>query len=515
MKNIINYLLPESTDSQNVHDRISKDFNFVRYEIKKTKRTIYDTFDWRLFKANLLLENENNEYSLYSFVNEEIIDSPYSNLKHGLKFWWDFSESSLRSILKSYLSFRALIPYFISENKIESYRILNEDDKTVVFLQFENVIINKGELQKSFNLIKVKSVKGYKTELFNVLSVIKEFKCDQLSLKAIYNKFHCSIGNTPGSYTSKFNLKLNPKQNTLEASQKIFKYLLNIMKQNEQGILNDIDTEFLHDFRVSIRRTRSALSQIKGIFPKDDLERIKKDFSALGKLSNRLRDLDVYLQNKEKYKSLILLELSGGLDTMFMNLKRERKREHTKFIKALQSGQCKNIIRKWENYLNSEIKANDTDELKNAYAPVKIAAKKVISKKYKYIKKIGKSIANHASDEVLHTLRIECKKLRYLLEFFSSLFPVNKINLFIKYLKKLQDNLGDFNDYYVQQSDLRNYLENKVKLNEDTIKTSSAIGSLITVLHREQKKVRSEFSKTFGEFNSKQNEKLFNEIFND
>ena len=45
--------------------------------------------------------------------------------------------------------------------------------------------------------------------------------------------------------------------------------LLDIMVANEPGMRADLDTEFLHDYRVSLRRTRSLLGQIKNVFPAD------------------------------------------------------------------------------------------------------------------------------------------------------------------------------------------------------------------------------------------------------
>ena len=42
---------------------------------------------------------------------------------------------------------------------------------------------------------------------------------------------------------------------------------LQTLRINEDGVRKDLDSEFLHDFRVAVRRTRSALSQIKGVFP--------------------------------------------------------------------------------------------------------------------------------------------------------------------------------------------------------------------------------------------------------
>lgn len=513
--NNIYYLLNKSVDFQIIQKEIGKIFNFAINKTNKSRESVYDTFDWRLYKNNLLLSKDSFQYILYSLLNEEMIDDPQKTAKKELKFWWEFEKSSFKNILKSHLSCRALIQYLTLKNTTQYCRILNEDEKTLVFLQFTDIEIHKNEQKNNFKIINLKAVKGYGNELERLVSVINMFKTDQISLKDIYSNFYKSVSIKPESYTSKFNLKLNPKQNIMEASQKIFKYLINIMKQNEQGIINDVDTEFLHDFRVATRRTRSAMSQIKGIFPKYELEDFKNNFAFLAKLSNRLRDLDVYLLNKEKYKALIPPQLSEGLEAMFSNLQLERKRELNKFIHALQSESCQNIMKKWEIFLNRNLKSNDTDNLKNASVPVKEAAKRFIAQKYKYIRKIGKSINNESADKNLHALRIECKKLRYLLEFFSSLFPQDKINTLIKNLKKLQDNLGDFNDYYIQQTDLINYLENKVKLNNGAKVLSAAIGSLISVLHQEQKKVRSEFSKTFNEFNSKQNEKLFNEIFNE
>ena len=86
------------------------------------------------------------------------------------------------------------------------------------------------------------------------------------------------------------------------------------------------------------------------------------------------------------------------------------------------------------------------------------------------------------TDEDLHNLRIDCKKLRYLLEFFTSLFPKTQMKLLIKQLKQLQDNLGDFNDLSVQQARL---LEVAGELPADapgTAKALVATGALPSLL---------------------------------
>ena len=56
-----------------------------------------------------------------------------------------------------------------------------------------------------------------------------------------------------------------------------------------------LDTEFLHDFRVALRRTRSLLGQIRDVFPAAAVEHFSSEFSWIGRLTGPPRDLDVLL----------------------------------------------------------------------------------------------------------------------------------------------------------------------------------------------------------------------------
>ncbi len=66
-------------------------------------------------------------------------------------------------------------------------------------------------------------------------------------------------------------------------------------------------------------------------------------------------------------------------------------------------------------------------------------------------------------DEAVHQVRIQCKKLRYLVEFFSELLPAEETEHIEKQLRRLQNTLGLFNDYSVQQRSLLSYWERKRK----------------------------------------------------
>ena len=149
----------------------------------------------------------------------------------------------------------------------------------------------------------------------------------------------------------------------------------------------------------------------------------------------------------------------------------------------------------------------------NAALPIVELARKRIYKRYRRVIRDGDYILTHTQDELLHALRIECKKLRYLMEFFASLFPRKKMNRLIKQLKKLQDNLGDFNDLSIQQEYLMHMAEELPLDDPRSRKALVATGYLVENLGYKQKKVKENFADTFTEFASPANQKLFRRLF--
>ena len=95
---------------------------------------------------------------------------------------------------------------------------------------------------------------------------------------------------------------------------------------NEKGIVNDIDTEFLHDYRIALRKIRSVLSLFKGVYSDEQTADLKARFAALMAKTGTLRDLDVYLLEKKKFYDLVPRALHGGLKELFVMFRRDRKK---------------------------------------------------------------------------------------------------------------------------------------------------------------------------------------------
>ena len=140
-------------------------------------------------------------------------------------------------------------------------------------------------------------------------------------------------------------------------------------------------------------------------------------------------------------------------------------------------------------------------------------AKNIIMKRNKKVLKFGQRVLITASDELLHQLRIEGKKLRYLLEFFSSLFAQEKIQYLVRKLKLLQDNLGDFNDLGIQQErliDSAREITPRIRGGKNTV---LALGILIGKLNEQQQMIKKEFVKSFSSYAAQEVQKIFDELF--
>jgi CHAD domain-containing protein len=77
--------------------------------------------------------------------------------------------------------------------------------------------------------------------------------------------------------------------------------------------------------------------------------------------------------------------------------------------------------------------------------PVSSFAKKLLDRRLKQVNNKGTRKRDASLDE-LHALRIAVKKLRYALEFFESLFPIERVKRLRGRLVALQDVLGEIND---------------------------------------------------------------------
>jgi CHAD domain-containing protein len=129
------------------------------------------------------------------------------------------------------------------------------------------------------------------------------------------------------------------------------------------------------------------------------------------------------------------------------------------------------------------------------------AANKMIRGRLKRVLRDGRAITSNSPDEAIHALRIQCKRLRYLFEFFRPVYG-RRLKPFIATQKDLQDVLGDFQDACVATERLRAFGD-RVPVRARNRRLLMALGQLISSQRALANRQRSQFRKAWKRFDHK------------
>ena len=314
-----------------------------------------------------------------------------------------------------------------------------------------------------------------------------------------------AVGARPCSYSSKLDVQLQPAMSAENAVRCILRALLKTMLANEDGTKRDLDSEFLHDFRVAVRRTRSCLGQIDRVLPDEDSKQFRREFSWLGDVTGPTRDLDVYLLKMSGYRSMVPDTLERHLDPLHEHLRECQRTEQRKLVDALESQRYRKLVRDWSHFLDRP----DTDDASGKPADADVTVVQVASDRirraFRRVRKRSRGLDTNASAKLLHQLRVDCKKLRYLLEFFRGLYEKQGIAQLVRALKRLQDDLGDFNDLEIQQRRLQSMASTLLEAGKAPAETLLAMGCLVGRLAEHQEKLKRRLLRRVGAFVQQRN----------
>jgi CHAD domain-containing protein len=434
-------------------------------------------------------------------------------IDESIRFAWDIPNSALKKQLTPIIEMRALLPVVQLRCKLRELHIVNKEEKTVLRVRIEeNKLLKHTKSAVALNrAIVLQAIRGYQKPYDTALALLQQHLQLTAGKQDVYSQALIKAKILPGQYSSKLDIPLDPRIRADAASKKILLHLLDTLQANHQGTMEDIDSEFLHDFRVACRRTRAALSQIKAVFPPKTTERFKREFAWLGGVTGPTRDLDVYLLTFDDYKKRVPEHLREALVPLHEFLRKQQKLEQQKLAKALQTARYQRLITAWRQYLESPVPAHTS--VANATRPIIAVAGERTWKMYKRVINEGEAIHDDSPPDDVHELRKSCKKLRYLMEFFHNLYSADKISKLIKALKQLQNNLGDYNDLHVQIESLERFSKLMMEHEQPPAETLLAMGTLIESLDQKQLAVRREFESRFNQFNAPEYHSLFKALF--
>jgi CHAD domain-containing protein len=250
---------------------------------------------------------------------------------------------------------------------------------------------------------------------------------------------------------------IEPEDDLAEAGRKVMGYHFAQMILHEAGTRLGEDIEELHDMRVATRRMRAAFEVFEEAFDRKALKVHLKGLRATGRALGRVRDLDVFMEKAQQYLDSIPQEQRSGLDPLLSLWDNERQEDRSKMLAYLDSQDYADFKRKFLKFVTTP-GAGAKDIPENSPKQVKLIVPILVYTRLAAVRSYGPLLESATIDQ-LHALRIDFKKLRYTLEYFSEVLGKENKRL-IAEIKKLQDHLGDLNDSDVACSILRDFLDN-------------------------------------------------------
>ena len=358
--------------------------------------------------------------------------------------------------------------------------------------------------------LRLTPVRGYTAESQRIADFLGNELAWPKAPPCLFREALTAVDRVPGDYSSKLQIALDPEQTALEAQREILRAQLLTIERNLRGTRADLDSEFLHDLRVAIRRTRSALAQIKQVLPESVVEEYKQRFARLGQITGPTRDLDVFLLEFPSFRAALPPAMAAGLDALEVHLRKAQRAEQRRLKRRLGSPATLAMLEAWGALLDAPNLPGAPGALSSL--PVEQLASQEIWRLYKKVRRAGRAVQPDSPAESLHQLRKECKKLRYLIEFFRSLYPAKPLKRMLRVLKDLLDCLGQFQDRELQAEWL---LGLSAELDRSDPRGLMATGALIANLLRDQQHARQRFAACFARFDAGDQQVLYRRLFRD
>jgi CHAD domain-containing protein len=489
------HLLPAGIGLDAAVERLGTGFDLTVGAAATVERTFYDTFDGRLHAAGLALIAQDGR--LIAVTVPSYIELAGVTAQPGERlFASDLPSGRLRELLEPIVEVRALGATARTRGQVIRIGVCNDDAKTVVRLVLEapEAVGNGGQNWVDLRTrVHVVAVRGYDRALQRVRRTLAGKVGLEVSELAAHAEAIVSAGGLPGGYQTKLDLRLSGRDPAAAGAATAFGEMLRVIELTLPGTLADIDTEFLHDLRVAVRRTRSVQRQLGGAFPQERWRWFRDEFRWLGQVTGPTRDLDVLLIDFGRLGASLPSARAGELEPLGGLLRRQRAVAYERMVAELESERTRTLLAEWAEFLRTVPAATQGGPSLSEIVGGRIRAV------YRAMRRAGEAIDEATPAERLHDLRKQGKELRYLLETFSSLFAADAVRPTVKSLKALQETLGEFQDREVQANTLRG-LGGELATVAGGPAALLALGVVLERVEAESMSARGEFAERFAVF---------------
>ena len=445
---------------------------------------VYDSFDWLLWQAGKLLLQCDRQLQLVRLRDAKILQQ-YDLLLPDKDIKLSQLPAKLAAKLRPKLHPRIVFPRFRLSCRKTSFTVCDDLDKQLgqlLLYRFET-----GNTSTTVCGVGTAPLCGYDQQLQKLASALGADDAGGNLLQLLLaDRLRCLVDN---GYRSKPQPAFSGATPTGDVLLNYVRANLAVAEANLGGLLADRDPEFVHDFRVALRRSRALLSLFRHAFDERVEVSARQQLKEIAQTTNRLRDLDVWLLEADHYRSMLPEHMHTGFSSILANLKLQRKSALASVRRNLGHDKGRDLL----NSIRASLTAaavHDTnshnDPASDALRPVEEVAPQIFDKHSKRITRLCNKINSQTTNADIHKIRIQCKKLRYLLELLQPIARYEAWKSACKSMKSLQDSLGRFNDLSVRQGFLQKHLLAPSAAGRLESQALLAAGGLASLIHRQQ-----------------------------
>ena len=404
-------------------------------------RTYLDTYDWRLFRKGQVLVDEARDDERTLVLQSRGTGRADLTVPTGQRprAGHDLPESVQRRVGAA-VSARTLVDVGHEHVELWPLRLLDGDGKTVAHVDVERV---EHDHDGTSVRVQLRSVRGYESVTRRVEAML-DSQADLRRADDPMVRAARIAGAEPGRTPGPPPYELVPSAPSTAALAGLLEHELATLIAFEDGVRRQLDPEVLHDYRIGVRRTRAIVSLAKRSLPDSITHVWTLEWKWLASVTSPARDLDVLRAELDSARGDLPADSEPGLDELIERVRVKRDHVQIAMRTALDGDRYGTLKRGWREAVR---------EL--ASMPSKETAADIASalaeRAVKQVARSARSLHDDAPVEAIHDVRKRVKRLRYSLELFGPAWAKGRAKRLIRATKRLQDDLGAFQDNEVHR----------------------------------------------------------------
>jgi CHAD domain-containing protein len=239
-------------------------------------------------------------------------------------------------------------------------------------------------------------------------------------------------------------VRSRPSDSTVHQLRAALDTRLRALLAHDPGTRTGEDPEELHQMRVAVRRMRATLRAARPLLERTWADDLRAELGWLGGALGPVRDADVLLERLRGRAVAFDDSSREAVETLIEGLVADRETARADLLAALGSPRYTALLQRLTTAVSQPLPTGGLQE-----TPPLV---ELVRTEYRRLSKAVRSAGENPSDEVLHTLRIRGKRLRYTSELAAASStgrkPVRKL---VESMVALQDVLGEHQDACVAQ----------------------------------------------------------------